>query len=427
MMAGYVASGRRGRSTFELFVRELPPRRGFLVAAGIEQAVEWLTTLRFSPDEIGFLRTVPALARAPRAFFDELASFRFTGDVWAVHEGEVVFAREPILRVTAPALEAQFVETALLAIVNFQTSVASKAARVVEAAAGRAVAEFGSRRAHGLEAALYAARAALVAGCASTSNVEAGFRFGVPLSGTMAHSWVMTFEHEIDAFRAYLSLYGDEATLLIDTYDTLAAARAIVDAGLRPAAVRLDSGDLAALARGVRTIFDEGGLRGTRILASGDLDDDRVAELLAAGAPIDAFGVGTAISTSRDAPALGGVYKLVETERHGVMHPVMKLSAEKRTCPASKQVWRTVTGGVAAGDVLTLADEQVADARPLLTPVVRHGERVAAIEPVSALADYCRAAIAELPAGVRRLHGGDEYPLRIGAALTALTDRIARR
>jgi nicotinate phosphoribosyltransferase len=417
MMAGYVASGVRGRSTFELFVRDLPPRRGFLVAAGLEQAIDALVRLRFTADEVAYLRTVPALARAPREFFDLLHDFRFTGDAWAVRDGEVVFADEPMLRVTAPAFEAQLVETVLLATVNFQTSVASTAARVVEAAGSRAVVEFGSRRAHGTDAALYAARAACLAGCAGTSNVEAGFRFGLPLAGTMAHSWVMTFADEVEAFRAFLAVYGDTSTLLIDTYDTVRAAKAIVAAGLRPAAVRLDSGDLDALAREVRRVFDEGGLAGTRIIVSGDLDEDRVAAIVSAGAPIDTFGVGTAISTARDAPALGGVYKLVEVERDGAMAPTIKLSEGKRTWPSAKQVWRRMLDGVAAGDVVSLESERVVHARPLLQQVVRGGTRVAPPEPFDALRARCRESIAELPAGVRRLHGWEEYTVAFSPAL----------
>jgi nicotinate phosphoribosyltransferase len=424
MMAGYVAAGVHGRSTFEMFVRDLPSRRGYLVAAGIEQAIDALLHLRFGDDEIAWLRTVPALSRAPREFFEQLTTFRFTGDVWAVRDGEVVFAQEPLLRVSAPAVQAQLVETLLLAIVNFQTSVASKTARVVEAAAGRVVVEFGSRRAHGPDAALHAARAACLAGCAGTSNVEAGFRFGLPLSGTMAHSWVMTFADEIEAFRAYLALFGNETTLLIDTYDTVAAARRIVAAGLRPSAVRLDSGNLATLAREVRRVLDRGGLEATRILASGDLDEDSVAALVAADVPIDAFGVGTAISTSRDAPALGGVYKLVEVERDGAMVPRMKHSEGKRTWPGSKQVWRRVREGVATGDVVTTTGESIDDARPLLAEVIRAGRRVATPQAFGELQAACRASTGELPPGVRRLHDWDRYPVEFSDALRRLAEDL---
>lgn len=421
MAAGYDHAGIAGRSTFELFVRKLPPRRGYLVAAGLEQALAFLETLRFTADEIAYLRSVPALSGAPSRFFDEvLPAFRFRGDVWAVREGEPLFAGEPFLRVTAAAAEAQIVETALLALVTFPTSIASKGARVVQAAAGRAVAEFGSRRAHGLDAALHAARAAYLAGCESTSNVEAGYRFGIPISGTMAHSWVMTFERELDAFRSYFGLYGDHTTLLIDTYDTVQAARDIVAAGLRPAAVRLDSGDLLELSRDVRRVLDDGGLGSTRILASGDLDEDRVDALVSAGAPIDAFGVGTALSTSADSPALGGVYKLVAVERSGAMVPVVKLSAGKQTLGGAKQVWRVVEDGTAVRDWIGLADESAPEAgRPLLRQVMRGGRRMVDDPPLPALREACLRAVAELPAAVRRLTDWEEYDVRTTEALRA--------
>src|SRR5215207_3244321 len=424
MMAGYQHAGITGRSTFELFVRNLPGGRAFLAAVGLEQALDVLESLRFSADEIGYLRTVPALSAVPDAFFDELLpSFRFTGDVWAVAEGEVVFPHQPMLRVTAPALEAQLVETALLATITFQTSIASKAARILAAAEGRPVIEFGSRRAHGLDAALHAARAAYVAGCAATSNVEAGYRYGIPVSGTMAHSWVMSFAHEIDAFRAYLALFGERTTVLIDTYDTVSAARAIVNTGLRPGSVRLDSGDLVALSREVRRVLNEGGLPDTRIFVSGDLDEHRIAQLLADAAPIDAFGVGTSLSTSSDAPALGGVYKLVEIERDGVMAPVLKLSAGKRTWPGSKQVWRLSRNGRATGDVLALASEPSPGGRPLLSQVMRGGQRLHASPGIEEVRRHAAEAVRELPEGLRRLQECHAYPVRPSEALEELTSR----
>ena len=346
MAAGYHAAGEMARASFELFVRELPATRGYLVAAGLEQAISYLETWRCTADEVAYLRTVPALQGAEPAFFDDyLRRLRFTGDVWAVPEGTPVFAGEPILRVTAPLPEAQLVETALLATILFQTAVASKAARVREAAGERPVTEFGARRAHGTEAAMLAARAACLAGCRATSNVEAGYRYGLPVSGTMAHSWVMAYPDELTAFSRYAAVYGPRSVLLIDTYDSIAAARRIVGAGLRPAAVRLDSGDLVRLSRSVRDILDAGGLADTQILASGDLDEHKFAAVVSSGAPIDGFGVGTALSTSSDAPALSGVYKLVEIDRAGTMTPVMKLSAGKRTYPGAKQLWRVYGPG----------------------------------------------------------------------------------
>ena len=423
MAAGYRHARMAGRCTFELFVRKLPPRRGYLVAAGLDQALDYLEKLHFTSDEVAYLRTVPALASVSDEFFtDILPGFRFHGDVWAVREGEPVFGGEPILRVTAPAAEAQLVETALLAIVTFQTSIASKAARIVQAAKGRQVIEFGSRRAHGLEAALFAARAACLAGCAGTSNVEAGYRFGVQVSGTMAHSWVMAFDRELDAFRTYLDLFGDTTTLLIDTYDTGRAASSIVTNGLRPSAVRLDSGDLLELSRAVRRILDAGGLESTRILASGDLDEDSIAALVGADAPIDAFGVGTSLSTSVDAPALGGVYKLVEVEHEGAMVPVVKLSAQKQTYAGAKQVWRLTEEGVARRDRIGLESEpNPPGGRPLLQPVMRAGRRIVQGTPLAELREECLAAVAELPAGVRRLSNWEDYEVATTAELERVT------
>jgi len=428
MMAGYYASGQDEPRTFELFVRGLPDHRRYLMAAGLEQALEYLEHLRFAADEIAWLRTLPALADVPSAFFDQyLPSFRFTGDVWAVEEGEIVFGHEPLIRVTAPAAEAQLVETALLGLIGFQTSVASKAARVVTAAKGRSIIEFGSRRAHGLEAALLAARAAFVAGCVSTSNLEAGRRFGIPVSGTMAHSWVMGFADEIDAFRQYLQIFGAHTTLLIDTYDTVTAARRIVASGLTPAAVRLDSGDLLTLARQVRQIFDDGGLASTRILVSGDLDEHRIADLVAAGAPIDGYGVGTAISTVRDAPALGGVYKLVETTSDGTPRPTVKLSTGKHTLPGRKQVWRVTEGGIARHDVMGLDGESGQDGRALLVCVMRGGERVAPAVTLEESRQRAAERLAQLPDDIRSLEAGPAYDVRISTALDALARSAVQR
>jgi nicotinate phosphoribosyltransferase len=259
MMAGYHHRARHeARATFELFVRRLPRNRTFLVAAGLADAIEYIEGLCFRPDQIAWLRTVPAFARVPETFFEYLREFRFTGDVWAMREGTPFFPQEPVVRVTAPLAQAQLLETAVLAIVNFQTSVASKAARTVDAARGRPVMEFGARRAHGPAAALGAARAAYLAGCDATSYVEAGRLYDIPLAGTMAHAWILAARTELDAFAEYTELFGDGSILLIDTYDVRAAAQEIARSGLRPAAVRLDSGNLLALSREVRAILDAG-------------------------------------------------------------------------------------------------------------------------------------------------------------------------
>jgi nicotinate phosphoribosyltransferase len=413
MVGGYYAAGLSGRATFDLFVRQLPLTRNYLVAAGLEQALDFLESLQFTPEEIEYLRTVPALAKLPSAFFDEyLPRFRFTGDVWAVEEGTPVFAQEPMLRVTAPLPEAQLVETALISETMFPTAVASRAARVVEAAAGRGVMEFGARRAHGIDAGIRAARAAYIAGFSSTSIVEAGKRFGIPLSGTMAHSWVMAFPDEASAFRTYAEVFHDPVFVL-DTYDAVEAAKMIAAAGLKPKAVRIDSGDLVAISREVRRTFDEHGLNDTAIVASGDLDEMKIAEMVAAGAPVNGFGVGTAVSTSSDAPALSGVYKLAEIERDARMIPVLKKSPGKRTYPGCKQVWRVIRNGAAVEDVLTLADDDPPrDAQPLLREVMKNGTRCSR-PMLSDVREHCRRQIALLPPDVRRLTDGKNYPVRI--------------
>ncbi len=424
MIAGYLQTGRHARTaTFELFTRRLPANRNFMVFAGLEQALDHLEHLHFTADEVAWLSTLPALSRVPSGFFDYLRAMRFTGDVWAMREGTPFLPDEPVLRVTAPLAEAQLVETALLAIVNFQTSIASKAARVVHAADGRPVLEFGARRAHGTEAALLAARAAHLAGCASTSFVEAGRRFGIPLAGTMAHSWVLAAESELAAFRDFAALFGVDAVLLLDTFDVRTAAREVAASGLTPAAVRLDSGDLLGLSRDVRAILDGGGLGATRILVSGELDEWRVRDLVAAAAPIDGYAVGTAIATSEDAPALGGVYKLVEIEGAAGVRAVMKKSAGKRTQPRVKQVWRFLDGGVARGDRIGLAGEGMPDhAAALLEPVMRGGVRATAAPPLEAVRRDCASRIASLPAALRALDAAPPYPVEISPGLAQLIE-----
>lgn len=430
MMAGYHAEGLTSLATFELFVRRLPPRRAFLIAAGLEQALTYLETLRFTDEEIAYLRSLPAMQNVGAAFFDDyLPRVRFTGEVWAVAEGTPVFAHEPLVRVTAPIGEAQLVETALLATIGFQTSIASKAARIVEAARGRPVIEFGMRRAHGLEAGLYAARAAYLGGCLGTANVEAGFRFGIPVFGTMAHSWVMAHADELEAFRQFAAVYGERAILLIDTYDPLAAARKIVASGLKPAAVRLDSGDVVHVSRKVRQILDRGGLKETGIFVSGDLDEDRMARLLSARAPVSAFGVGTALSTSKDAPALGAVYKLVEIEREGARVAAVKLSAGKQSWPGRKQVWRTVNvRGIATGDVVAREDEPGPPRGvPLLARVMEAGRRVNPSMTLEALRASCREAVARLPEDLRNRRPTHPYRVEASPRLKSLTKTTRAR
>jgi nicotinate phosphoribosyltransferase len=427
MMAGYYTAGVTASATFELYVRELPIHRSFLIAAGLEQALEYLENLRFEAEDIEYIRSLPGLQRVRREFFEEyLPRFRFTGEVWAIDEGVPVFPPEPLLRLTAPLPEAQLVETALLAQIAFQTSVASRTVRVVEAASGRPVVEFGARRAHGLEAGALAARAAFLAGCDSTSNVEAGRQFGIPVSGTMAHSWVMAFPDELSAFRQYAEVFGN-TVILLDTYNAEAAARTIAASGLTPRAVRLDSGDVIPMSSRVRAILDAAGLRDTTIFVSGDLDEWRIADVLAAGAPVDAFGVGAALSTSSDAPSLGAIYKLVEIERAGAAVPIMKLSPGKQTFPGRKQVCRLFDERNAVEDVVELADAQKGfQGRPLLKRVMVAGRREFAPDSIMELRTRCRAAVAELPESVRRLHDPVPYVVRLGDSLQSTIERLSR-
>ncbi|MGH9939941.1 MAG: nicotinate phosphoribosyltransferase [Blastocatellia bacterium] len=413
MAAAYYANGRNERASFELFVRRLPKERSYLIVAGLEQALDYLRRLSFSSDEIGYLRGLPVFANVSPEFFDYLRDFRFTGDVWAMPEGTVAFAGAPLLRVTAPLIEAQIAETFLLTTINFQTSIATKAARVVEAAQGRGVIEFGARRAHGFGAAIYAARAAFIGGCIGTSNVESGRMFDIPVYGTAAHSFTMAFEREMEAFRAYFKVFPESTTLLLDTYDTINAARLVTEFGPELRGVRLDSDDLVELSKQVRAILDEAGMRQTKLMASSDLNEFKISGMIAASAPIDLFGVGTDISTSRDAPALGGVYKLVEVEFDGRAEPKMKLSRDKATYPHRKQVWRaTASDGSFAGDLIAKANEIDPPGEPLLAPVMRDGKIVAPPPSLREAQERARWQLANLPAPYKRLVEAQSYPVR---------------
>ncbi len=371
--------GREPIATFELFVRRLPAARDYLLLAGTEQALSLLRELSFTEEEVRYLQQLAVLRHAPPSYFERLRSLRFTGEAWAMAEGTRFFAHQPVLRITAPIIEAQIVETALLAILGYQTAIASKAARIVEAAAGKPVLEMGARHAHGPEAALYAARAAHLGGCVATSNTEAGMRFGIPVAGTMAHSFVMAQPggeaDEIGAFAEFCALFPGEATLLLDTYDTLGALDGMIGRGLRPRAVRLDSGDMLALSREVRVRLDRAGMREVQIVATGDLDENSIAQLVAANAPIDTFGVGTAITVSKDHPYLSMVYKLVHIKGEGIAPGTegrAKRSQHKATDPGKKQVWRT--GTVETGshhDIVAVEDTSpTPPGRPLLSRVL---------------------------------------------------------
>jgi len=425
MAASYHAQGLNGPATFDLFVRDLPRERSFLVAAGLEQALGFLEGLCFGAEAVSYLRS---LGLFRESFLAYLAELRFTGDVWALPEGEVVFAQEPLLRVTAPRIEAQVVETYLLATMNFQSMVASKAARIAVACGDRPFADFSARRDHGPEAALGAARAAYIGGASATSNVLAGMRFGIPVTGTMAHSYVMAFASEEAAFRAFARDFPQRATLLIDTFDTergarraARVARELAAEGITVSGVRIDSGDLASLSRSVRAILDAAGLQKVRIFLSGDLDEHRIAALLEQGVPADSFGVGTQLGTSADAPYLGGIYKLVEDERG----PTMKTSTGKPMLPGRKQVHRIEIDGQADHDVIALEGEPVIGGRPLLERVMASGRRVAPPAGLETARDRARVAIAGLPDRLRRLDGAAApYVVLASPALSDLAARL---
>jgi len=428
MAAGYVQTRFEARATFELFVRNLPPRRSYLVAAGLEQALDFLENVHFTADEIAYLRRHPAFQHIGRDFFDYLAQFRFTGEVWAMPEGTLFFPGEPMLRVTAPIAEAQIVETYLLATLNFQTLVASKAARVVTAARGRNVIEFGSRRAHGSESGVLAARAAFIGGCQGTSNVMAGQSFGIPTYGTQAHSWIMAHDDEEEAFQRFLDVFPEHAVLLVDTYDVRAAVEKIIATGRKPRGVRLDSGDLAADSVWVRQRLDETGWSDAEVFASGDLDEDRIVALLESGARIDAFGVGTALATSADAPALGVIYKLVEVERGGAVRNAAKFSEAKVTFPGRKQVFRFAgAGGKFTEDVIALEGEQFPGAEPLLVRVMRDGTRLQPATDLGEAQKRCLEGLERLPAPVQALAARGSHPVRHSARLEELFERVRER
>ena len=439
MAAAYFENGFHHRAVFELFTRKLPKHRAYLIVAGLEQALDYLSTLRFSSDQIDYLREHPSFKKVSREFFQYLGELRFTGDVWAMPEGTAAFAMEPLVRVTAPIIEAQIVETYLLSTINFQTMIASKAARVVTAAAGREIVEFGTRRAHGTEAGLLAARAAYIAGCVGSSNVEAGHLFGIPTFGTLAHSFVMSFDDEDEAFRAFLKVFPETATVLVDTYDTIAAVKRLArDFGTSIPAVRLDSGDLLELSKQVRTILDNAGMTNTKIFASGDLNEYRIADLISRGAKIDSFGVGTELATSYDSPALSGVYKLAALEENGQMSMRIKLSHDKETYPGAKQVWRfTEQSGKYVRDLIALVDEEPPDqenglCHSLLERVMEKGCSAGRAER-----DRCtvlndargrtRGALTKLPAGLLLLESEPTYPVSFSERLVEAREKLERR
>ena len=419
MAQAYWKSGVTADACFSLFVRRLPTNRGYLVFAGLEDMLDVLNGLRFNEGDIAFLRSMGLF---DEGFLEYLSGVRFTGCARAMPEATVFFANEPVLEVTAPVIEAQIVETLLLNLFNTHTMLATKAARVVEAADGRTVVDFAARRTQGIDAAIKLARAAYIAGFAGTSNVLAARRYGIPAVGTMAHSFITSFDSEIEAFSAYAASFPNNSTLLVDTYDTIqgiqnaiAVAKRMREQGHELNAVRLDSGDLLALSLEARAMLDAASMRNVQVLASGGLDEFQVDDLIRAGAAIDGFGVGTNVGTSADYPWLDCVYKMVEYDGK----PTMKLSEDKETLVGAKQVFRCVDAdGMYAGDVIGAAGEPVHDgAGALLSVVMRDGKRLADKQSLDELRRGCAREMDRLPAGIRRIRLPEEYPVMVSDTL----------
>jgi nicotinate phosphoribosyltransferase len=423
MAAAYFENHEDAEATFELFVRTFPKNRSYLVAAGLEQVVEYLKRLRFREEHIKYLRKDPNFKNVSNRFFRYLRKLRFTGDMWALPEGTVFFTNEPVLRVTAPIIEAQIIETYMLSTINFQTLIATKASRVVQSARGKGVVEFGGRRAHGPEAALLAARASYIGGCVGTSNVLAGYTYGIPTYGTMAHSFVMNYDSEQEAFERFCKVFPSNPALLLDTYDTIEGAKRAASMKIGPSLVRLDSGDRYDLSLQVRKILDDAGLKKTKIFVSGDLNEFVLDELTSKGAPIDGFGVGTELVTSRDDPAMPGIYKIVATKRKGKLSYRVKTSDDKRTIPGIKQVYRAYSEtGEIKEDIMALEGEvPPAGAEPLLMKILRHGRLVYRLPKIGEIRQRTANETARLPSKRKDLRTSEQPPVKLSRNLEALS------
>jgi nicotinate phosphoribosyltransferase len=431
MCAAYFDNKNFEPATFDLFIRRLPENRSYFLFTGLEQILLYLQNIKFTEQHLAYLKR----QGFNQQFLDYLRSFKFTGDVWAVPEGTIAFPNEPLVRVTAPIIEAQVVETFMLNTVNLQTTISTKASRVIQAAKGKTVIEFGLRREQGIDAGMKVARSSYIAGCKGTSNVLAGMVYDIPVFGTMAHSFIMSYPKELDAFRAFAKTFPDKSTLLIDTYDDVAGAeKAVVVAkdleakGFRLGGVRLDSGDLAEISRKVRKILDDNGLGYVNIFVSGDLDEFRIAELLSKGAKIDSFGVGTKMGTSSDRPYLDVIYKLCETlTAQDVFSPIMKLSTDKLTLPGRKQVYRYKDSeGRYVQDVIALADERV-DAEPLLVKVMSEGKLTYTLPSLSQIKDFAAENLSRLPEKYKALTNAEEYPVVYSGKLQELIKTLRQQ
>lgn len=428
MCASYYENKRNETATFDLFIRKLPPNRSYFVFAGLEQVLLFLENVRFNEAQTSYLRK----QKFKEGFLEYLQNFKFTGEVWSVLEGTIVFPCEPLIRVTAPIIEAQLIETFLLNTVNLQTMIATKASRVASAARGKPVIEFGLRRTQGTDAGMKAARCSYLAGANGTSNVLAGMKYGIPLFGTMAHSYIMFFDKEINAFKAFAQTFPENSTLLIDTYDDLkgaenavAIAKELEREGHRLNAVRLDSGDLLSLSKKVRKILDKHGLGYVKIFASGDLDEYAIKELLEKDANIDAFGVGTRMSTSYDRPYVDVVYKLSGKIENGTFVPAMKLSKDKLTLPGKKQIFRQRNKeGQFVKDLVGLEDEKI-KGEPLLLKVMENGKITYAMPTLEEARRNALKNLAELPEKYEKLKDAPLFPVELGPNLRKIMKKLA--
>ncbi len=431
MCASYFDNKNFEPATFDLFIRRLPENRSYFLFAGLEQALQYLQTIQFTKEHLAYL----GKQGFSQNFLDYLSGFKFTGEVWAVPEGTIVFPNEPLIRVTAPIIEAQLVETFLLNTINLQTMIATKASRVIHAAKGKPVIEFGLRREHGIDAGMKVARSSYIAGCQGTSNVLAGWVYGIPVFGTMAHSFVMSYPKEIDAFRAFAKTFPNKSTLLIDTYNDIAGAEKAATVAkemeaksFRLGGIRLDSGDLAETSKQVRKILDDHGLAYAKIFASGDLDEFKIAELLSKDAQIDSFGVGTKMGTSADRPYLDVIYKLCETmTSEGSFSPIMKLSKDKNTLPGRKQVHRFKNkSGNFQKDVITLASED-SDGEPLLLKVIDKGKIVYDYPSLQKIRENAKDNLSKLPEKNKTLTHAAPYPVELSKKLNNLVKKLKQQ
>ena len=428
MAQTYFQSQRLDPATFSLFIRSYPPNRGYFVAAGLQDVLEFLEQFAVDSTGIDYLHSRRLFADD---FLDLLKGLKFTGDVWAIPEGRLAFTDEPFLEVTAPIIEAQIVETFIINQVNLQSLIATKAARCVHAAGGRAVVDFALRRAHGIDAGMKVARASYLTGFTGTSNVRAGQEYGIPIVGTMAHSFVSSFEREMDAFRAFIASFPNNSILLIDTYDTLAGARKAVEIAKEMAAngqqlqgVRIDSGDLKKLAIEVRRIFDEAGLKSVKIIGSGGLDEFDLADFTVADVPYDSYGVGTKMGVSADAPWFDIAYKLVEYDER----PVLKLSTGKVSWPGKKQVFRMRDErGQLQKDVIALREENIPGADPLLQKVMASGEVAVRCPTLEEIRDNFMGEFKRLSDPIKAIRNPASYPVEISPQLTKLREEVGRQ